>query len=61
MGAQDEILDEFLRSIRHIEGFPEATLARLEELAKDGKLASKREILEAIARGTRDAAKNQVH
>jgi hypothetical protein len=51
MGAQEEILSEFFSKLQEQGLLPEPTILRLKELWRDGKLASKAEIRDAIARG----------
>ena len=60
MGAKDEILSEFFNRLEGLAGFPPATAQRLRELWAQGKLASRVEIRDAIARGKKNVAENKV-
>ena len=59
MGAQEEILSRFFSKLEDGNLLPERTIERLKELWREGKLASKAEIRDAIARGMTNATENQ--
>ena len=60
MGAKDEILSEFFKRLEGLAGFPPATAQGLRELWAQGKLASKAEIRDAIARGEKNVGESKV-
>jgi len=61
MGVQEEIFSRFFSKLEEGNLLPDPTIQRLRELWREGKLASKAEIRDAIARGTTDATENQGH
>jgi len=56
MNIQEEILSSFFNMLSELEGFPDSILKRLVELWKEGNLASKSHIREAISRETQDGS-----
>lgn len=58
MNIQEEILSSFFNMLSELEGFPGSILKRLVELWKEGNLASKSHIREAISRETQDGSED---
>ena len=59
MGVQEEILSLFFSKIQDGNLLPQRTIQRLKELWREGKLASKAEIRDAITMGMTNATENQ--